>query len=105
MSTVQDKPPAIDSGHGTPSAEQSPKPKRQLIRSGFRAVWQFTRYMVVLPVAMVRGKRGTNADELTVYSAHPSFFLWLPIAVGFICAAVVERWPNSASVCGASAYT
>lgn len=75
------------------------KPRRQLIRPAFKAVFQFIKYMVTLPVALVRGRRG-KAEEVTVYSAHPSFFLWLLIAVGFIAAAVVRARPDWAGFCG-----
>ena len=75
------------------------KPRRQLIRPAFNAVFQFLRYMVALPVTLVRGRR-SKLDEVTVYSAHPSFFLWLLIAVGFIAAAVVERNPDWAGFFG-----
>jgi hypothetical protein len=69
------------------------KPRRQLVRPAFKAVWQFTKYMVTLPVLLVRGRRG-GMDEVTVYSAHPSFFLWLLIAVGFVSSAIVSRAPT-----------
>jgi hypothetical protein len=73
--------------------EQPPaKPRRQMVRPAFKAVWQFTKYMVTLPVLLVRGRRG-GMDEVTVYSAHPSFFLWLLIAVGFVSSAIVSRAP------------
>jgi hypothetical protein len=75
------------------------QPRRQLIRSALSAVFQFLRYMLALPVTLVRGRRG-KSDEVTVYSAHPSFFLWLLIAVGFTAAAVVDRNPDWASFFG-----
>lgn len=74
-------------------------PRRQLIRPAFKAVFQFARFMVTLPAVVIRGRRG-NIDEVTVYSAHPSFFLWLPIAVGFVSAAIVEREPQWAGFFG-----
>src|SRR5262245_49957971 len=77
----------------------SKKPKRGLIRQAFSAIWQFAKFMFTLPVALVRGRRGT-ADEVTVYAAHPSFFLWLPILVGFVSSAVVSKWPNLAGFFG-----
>jgi hypothetical protein len=73
--------------------EEPKKPRRQLVRPAIKAVWQFVKYMVLLPVTLVRGRRGT-VDELTVYSAHPSFFLWIIIAVGFICSAIVKHAPT-----------
>jgi len=69
------------------------RPPRKIIRPAFQAVGQFIRFMVTLPVVLVRGRRG-NIDEVTVYSAHPSFFLWLLILVGFVCSSIVERRPD-----------
>ena len=60
--------------------------RRQLIRPAFKAVFQFARFMITLPVVVIRGRRG-NVDEVTVYSAHPSFFLWVLIVVGFVSGA------------------
>lgn len=73
--------------------EQTPTPRRQLIRPAFKAVFQFAKFMITLPVVLVRGRRG-NLEEVTVYSAHPSFFLWLLIAVGFASSAIVARAPD-----------
>ncbi len=74
-------------------------PRRQIVRPAFKAVFQFARFMVTLPVVLIRGRRG-NIDEVTVYSAHPSFFLWLLILVGFVSAAVVNRSPHLAGFFG-----
>ena len=82
--------------HFEPS--QSP-PRRQLVRPALRAVFQFLKYMVALPVTLVRGRRGMR-EEITVYAAHPSFFLWLLIAVGFVSAAIVTKWPAWSGVFG-----
>jgi hypothetical protein len=76
----------------TDEPQGAPKPRRQLVRPAIRAVYQFAKFLITLPVVLVRGRRG-NLDEVTVYSAHPSFFLWLLIAVGFISAAIVTRAP------------
>jgi hypothetical protein len=76
----------------TDEPQGAPKPRRQLVRPAIRAVFQFAKFMITLPVVLVRGRRG-NLDEVTVYSAHPSFFLWLLIAVGFTSAAIVTRAP------------
>lgn len=99
MSTSPETVPVVNTGAAAPAVPPA-APKRQLVRSGFRSVFQFARYMILLPVTIFRAKRGGNMDEVTVYSAHPSFFLWLPIAVGFISAGVVEKWPAWASFCG-----
>jgi hypothetical protein len=74
-------------------------PRRQIVRPAFRAVFQFARFMFTLPVVLIRGRRG-NIDEVTVYSAHPSFFLWLLILVGFVSAAIVHRSPDWAGFFG-----
>ena len=75
------------------------KPRRQIVRPAFKAVFQFARFMITLPMVLIRGRRG-NIDEVTVYSAHPSFFLWLLILVGFVSGAVVQHSPDLAGVFG-----
>lgn len=92
---------AADVGNRWPDmVEQQPKqPRRQLIRPAIKAVFQFARFMVSLPLVLIRGRRG-NIDEVTVYSAHPSFFLWLLIVVGFVSAAIVRREPQLATFFG-----
>jgi hypothetical protein len=77
----------------------SDAPRRRLIRPAFVAIGQFMRFMVTLPVTLIRGRRG-KMDEVTVYSAHPSFFLWLLIAVGFVSAAIVSHAPGWAGTFG-----
>ncbi len=76
-----------------------PTQRRRIVRPALKAVFQFARYMITLPVVLVRGRRG-KIDEVTVYSAHPSFFLWLLIVVGFVSAAVVNRYPDWAGFFG-----
>ncbi len=100
MSTLQEKPPTPETTVSEHSGEHPAPPKRRLFRVALGAIWQFAKYMFTLPVALFRAKRGSTMDEVTVYSAHPSFYLWLLIAVGFISAAVVEHWPGTASFCG-----
>ena len=79
---------------GRDVSEHAPaEPRRARIRPAFQAVFQFARFMVTLPIVLIRGRRG-NIDEVTVYSAHPSFFLWLLIVVGFVSAWIVEREPQ-----------
>jgi hypothetical protein len=73
--------------------------RRKIVGPAIKSVFQFARYMITLPIALVRGRRG-KMDEVTVYSAHPSFFLWLLIAVGFIAAAVVNHYPDQAGFWG-----
>lgn len=93
----------MDNPHGTltdgdvkqtPNAEKSasPTPRRRLIRPAISAVFQFVSFLVTLPLVLIRGRRG--GDEVTVYSAHPSFFLWLLILVGFLASTVASRAPQ-----------
>src|SRR5882724_12714866 len=84
-----------------PDSPQHPPdaPRRQVVRPAFKAVFQFARFMFTLPVVLIRGRRG-NIDEVTVYSAHPSFFLWLLILVGFVSASIVEHAPDWAGFFG-----
>jgi hypothetical protein len=80
--------------------ERKPEqPRRRVIRPAIWAVFQFGRFIVSLPLVLVRGRRGTS-DEVTVYSAHPSFFLWLLIVVGFVSASIVRGEPQWASFFG-----
>ena len=85
--------------HGVGPEHATTRPRRLAIRPAFKAVYQFARFMITLPLVVVRGRR-SNIDEVTVYSAHPSFFLWLPIVVGFISAAIVRREPQWAGFFG-----
>lgn len=84
-----------DPGNQTPVEP----PRRRFLRPAFSAVFQFAKFMITLPVVLIRGRRG-NVDEVTVYSAHPSFFLWALILVGFVSASIVARSPNWAGFFG-----
>lgn len=92
--TAHTTPPARFEVEGRPET-----PRRKLIGPAIGAVFQFLRYMVALPLTLLRGRRGT-VDEVTVYAAHPSFFLWLLIAVGFASSAMVANYPQLAGVFG-----
>jgi hypothetical protein len=95
-----EKSPGGTAAGGPQPAEIEPaKPKRKFIRPAFSAVIQFARFMITLPVVLIRGRRG-NMDEVTVYSAHPSFFLWALILVGFVSAGIVWKAPNWAGFFG-----
>lgn len=74
-------------------------PRKRIVGPAFNAVFQFAKFMITLPITLVRGRRG-KMEEVTVYSAHPSFFLWLLIAVGFASSAVVARYPHEAGLLG-----
>ncbi|HEY1600519.1 MAG TPA: hypothetical protein VGG64_13010 [Pirellulales bacterium] len=85
---------AVEAGHRfDPEKHDAPTSRRQVVRPAFKAVFQFARFLVTLPVVIVRGRRG-NLDEVTVYSAHPSFFLWLLIVVGFVSSSIVAKEPQ-----------
>lgn len=75
------------------------QPRRKIFRPACKAVGQFARFFVSLPLIMIRGRRG-NMEEVTVYSAHPSFFLWLLIAVGFVSTSIVRSEPQLAGLFG-----
>lgn len=90
---------AGDWGRAGDTFEHRPAPRRRIIRPAFKAVFQFARFMITLPIVLIRGRRGA-VDEVTVYSAHPSFFLWLLIVVGFVSAQIVGRAPQWAGFFG-----
>lgn len=69
------------------------EPRRHVVRQALKAIWQFAQFMITLPLVLVRGRRAT-VDEVTVYSAHPSFFLWILIVVGFVSSSIVRREPQ-----------
>ena len=75
------------------------KKTRGGLTSGVIAVGQFIRGTVTLPFWLLRRRR-KPIDELTVYSAHPSFFLWLLIVTGFVMGWVVRNHPNLDGVLG-----
>jgi hypothetical protein len=68
------------------------QPRRRIVPA-LVAIGQFVRGTVTLPVWIFRRRR-RSIDEITVYSAHPSFFLWLLISTGFTCAWVTRHYPN-----------
>ncbi len=90
-------------GHDAPlfaATDSTPrKRRRQVVRPAIQAVWQFVRFMVTLPLVLVRGRKG-DSNEVTVYAAHPSFFLWPLIVVGFVCATIATRSPHLAGYLG-----
>lgn len=83
----------------TPSAQTGTERKRGLVRSAAQSVGTFIHWVVFLPFVLFRAKRRA-LDEITVYTAHPSFFLWLLIVVGFTSAAIVRQAPAWAGVLG-----
>jgi hypothetical protein len=92
-------PTPVQTPHKFDPEHAPPTGRRKVVGPAFKSVFQFARYMITLPIALVRGRRG-KIDEVTVYSAHPSFFLWLLIAVGFVAAAVVNHYPDQSGLWG-----
>ena len=82
---------------GTPA--QPAAPKRRGIGQLFSAIWAMLSWFIRLPLLPFR-PRHTDIEEITVYSAHASFFLWLPIMTGFICAALVRWHPDWSGTIG-----
>ncbi|MBX9790479.1 MAG: hypothetical protein K2Y37_16285 [Pirellulales bacterium] len=81
------------------ATDSAPRQRRRIIRPAIQAVWQFAGFMVTLPLALLRGRKG-DSNEVTVYTAHPSFFLWPLIVMGFVCAEIVEHSPQLAGTLG-----
>ncbi len=75
---------------GGPKAVDPDPPRPGGVVPALVAIGQFVRGTVTLPVWIFRRRR-RPIDQVTVYSAHPSFFLWLLIATGFLTAAVVRH--------------
>src|SRR4051812_26916715 len=46
------------------------------------------------------GRNQSNAEEIVVYTVHPSFYLWALILAGFVSSTCVSRWPGSAVAWG-----
>jgi hypothetical protein len=82
---------------GKPPKESS-EPRRGVVRSTFAALGQFAVAVVLAPLVLVRGRK--HAESVVVYSAHPSFFLWLLILSGFLGAWVVNKQWLSPEVAG-----
>ena len=80
------------------SLRESTEPRRGVVRSAFAALGQFAVAVVWAPLVLVRGRK--HAESVVVYSAHPSFFLWLLILAGFVSAWVVNKQWLSPEVAG-----
>jgi hypothetical protein len=80
------------------SLREPAEPRRGVVRSAFAALGQFAVAVVWAPLVLVRGRK--HAESVVVYSAHPSFFLWLLILAGFVSAWVVNKQWLSPEVAG-----
>jgi hypothetical protein len=50
--------------------------------------------------AFRRRTGASRAEEIVVYTVHPSFYLWAVILTGFVAAACVKHWPTSGTAWG-----
>lgn len=57
-----------------------------------------TRILMFVPNLLRRRRKAP--DEVTVYSAHPSFYLWLLIVAGFVAGPIVRAYPQTADMAG-----
>lgn len=83
-----------NSGGTAQNTAESAAPQGGRFRQMLVAVGQFAVSLVFAPLVLFRGRQ--HADSIVVYTAHPSFFLWLLIAGGFIGAwAVNGEWVSA----------
>src|SRR5262245_3152101 len=94
--TLEAKPPAEKKD--VDRQERLQQPRRGIVRSTFVALGQFVVAVVQAPLVLVRGRK--HAESVVVYSAHPSFFLWLLILTGFVAAWFVNRQWLSPEIAG-----
>ena len=85
-----------------PEAHDADPPRRGLFRAGIGALFGMVTWVILLPFRW--GKRRGSVDQITVYSAHPGFYLWLLILVGFAVGAVVRRAPGNGDVAEIAAW-
>src|SRR4051812_5718969 len=62
--------------------------------------WILTGFGLAGFVIRRRQTGASRAEEIVVYTVHPSFYLWAIILVGFVSAACVKHWPLSATTWG-----
>ena len=94
--TPEAKPPAEKKGGNL--RNESAEPRRGVVGSTIAAIGQFAVAVVLAPLVIVRGRK--HSESVVVYSAHPSFFLWLLILAGFVGAWVVNKQWLSPEVAG-----
>ncbi|RIK82980.1 MAG: hypothetical protein DCC68_04735 [Planctomycetota bacterium] len=96
MSTTQQ---AVGEDHSGPVSHDATERRQGIVRSAVAATGQFIYWLVLLPVRLFKARK-VAPDVIVVYSVHPSFFLWLLVAAGFLMAAVVRTWEGAAGVMG-----
>ena len=74
------------------SLAQDRTKRRLRIKPVILAVKMFVRSLLFAPIILLRGRH--RAESVVVYSVHPSFYLWAPIAFGFILATLVRHFPQ-----------
>jgi hypothetical protein len=79
----------------TPDSHTSETKPRRGIGAALSAFFAMIKWFVLLPMTPFRGAARDGSNQVTVYSAHPSFYLWLPIFIGFIGSWWV-RWQPAA---------
>jgi hypothetical protein len=75
------------------------KRRRGVIKYTFQAVGQFVYWVVLMPLRIFKARKNAP-DEVVVYSVHPSFFLWMLVAVGFVLAWIAGTFEGTADVLG-----
>ena len=98
-----EKPPVPPTGEIKPGTaiftpEHDDRPRPRYFAPGSRRSCRRPRWVLLLPFNWRR--RRSNVDELTVYSAHPGFYLWVLILAGFVLAPVVRSHPNLGEAAG-----
>ena len=102
--------PASPSPAVVPAAQPHVEHQRDAHAGGFVAsikrvfaflAWIFTGFGL-LKHLFGRGDKTarTRAEEIVVYTVHPSFYLWAIILVGFVASACVKHWPGTATFWG-----
>jgi len=90
--------PAIGMPGMMPGPDEHSGPRPRYFRAGVGALFHAARWVVLLP--FVWRRRSRNIDELTVYSAHPGFYLWVLILTGFVTGPLVRSRPDLGEVAG-----
>jgi MYXO-CTERM domain-containing protein len=94
-------PQSVPSVEKTPRGESVPSPHGLVasVKNAFAfAGWLLSGFGLL--AAVRRRRNRSNADEIVVYTVHPSFYLWAVILLGFVASACVSHWHGSAVAWG-----
>ena len=91
--------PTIDEHAGVNKPATPSEAKRSMLGGAFSALYMFFGFMFSLPLLLL-GRRRHDIEEVTVYAAHPSFYLWALILVGAVSSVIVANAPNWAGTLG-----